>query len=208
MSNLAKIAPRMTSREISDLTGKEHFHVVRDIETMFEQLEMRAEGYLQNWRHPQNGQEYKGYSLPEDLILTLVSGYNAKLRHRIIKRWKELEGAAEHRKRLRHEVAGCNKAMNGILALQRKQEGKSCERHHFMNEAKLINHFLLGKFKGADRDSLSSEQLDLLAKLEMHNTLLIAKGLPYAERKVQLAIIVRDLLAELPDTQSAKGVLA
>lgn len=83
----------MTSREIAELTGKEHRHVVRDIESMFAQLEMSTDGYAQNWTHPQNQQEYRGYALSEDLTLTLVSGYNVALRMRIIKRWKELESA-------------------------------------------------------------------------------------------------------------------
>lgn len=83
----------MTSREIAELTGKEHRHVVRDIDSMFAQLAMDPEGYAQNWTHPQNQQEYRGYALPEDLTLNLVAGYNAALRLRIIRRWKELESA-------------------------------------------------------------------------------------------------------------------
>lgn len=83
--------PTMTSREIAELTEKEHRHVVRDIENMLAQLEMPAEGYAQIWTHPQNHQEYRGFSLPHDLTLNLVAGYNAKLRLRIIHRWEELE---------------------------------------------------------------------------------------------------------------------
>lgn len=81
----------MTSRDIAELTGKEHRHVMRDIDVMFAQLAMDAEGYVQNWTHPQNHQEYRGYALPRDLSITLVSGYDAKLRLAIIRRWDELE---------------------------------------------------------------------------------------------------------------------
>lgn len=81
----------MTSREIAELCGKEHAHVMRDIRAMFEQLESDEGGYIQKWRHPQNGQEYAVFALPKDLTLTLVSGYSVVLRKRIIDRWIELE---------------------------------------------------------------------------------------------------------------------
>ncbi|WWJ88782.1 Rha family transcriptional regulator [Erwinia aphidicola] len=42
----------MTSREIAELTGKQHAHVMRDIEVMLEQLNESAEGCLQIWMHP------------------------------------------------------------------------------------------------------------------------------------------------------------
>jgi phage antirepressor YoqD-like protein len=84
----------MTSREIADLTEKEHRHVVRDIEVMLEQLKIDLEGYAQIWTHPQNQQKYRGYELSEELTLNLVAGYSAPLRLRIIRRWKELEKVA------------------------------------------------------------------------------------------------------------------
>lgn len=102
------------------------------------------------------------------------------------------------RARLRHETVGIHKAMNGVLVARREKDGKGCAAHHFMNEAKLINHVLLGKFKGVDRDALSLEQLGLLAKLEMHNTILIAEGTPYASRKVNLEQLAKSLLENAP----------
>lgn len=83
----------MSSREIADLTEKEHRNVVRDIENMLEQLDIPQDGYAQLWTHPQNQQQYRCYVLPEDLTLNLVAGYSAPLRLRIIRRWKELEAA-------------------------------------------------------------------------------------------------------------------
>ncbi|MBS6673598.1 MAG: phage regulatory protein/antirepressor Ant [Haemophilus paraphrohaemolyticus] len=81
----------MSSREIAELCEKEHRHVARDIEVMFEQLEIDTKGYAQIWTHPQNGQSYREFLLPKDLTLTLVAGYNVRLRKRIIDRWLELE---------------------------------------------------------------------------------------------------------------------
>lgn len=89
--NTEKASLTMSSREIAELCNKEHYHVIRDIEAMFLQLEIDSKGYIQNWIHPQNGQSYREFLLPKDLTLTLVSGYNVVLRKRIIDRWLELE---------------------------------------------------------------------------------------------------------------------
>lgn len=84
----------MSSREIADLTGKEHKHVKRDCEVMFSELGINGAGYAQNWTHPQNGQTYVEYALTYELVQTLITGYSIKLRHAVIKRLNELESAA------------------------------------------------------------------------------------------------------------------
>ena len=81
----------MSSREIAELTGKEHRHVLRDIERLFVELDIAEEGYAQEWTHPQNGQNYREFVLPKNLTLNLIAGYSAKLREAIIDRWLELE---------------------------------------------------------------------------------------------------------------------
>lgn len=82
---------KMTSREIADLTGKQHSHVMRDIHTMMSDLNVNHEQYLQFWRHPQNGQEYPEYALDREHTECLITGYSAALRMKVIKRLRELE---------------------------------------------------------------------------------------------------------------------
>lgn len=83
----------MSSREIADLTGKRHDHVMRDIRDMLTQL--HGEGGLprfgDTYRNDQNGQTYPIFNLPKRETLILVSGYNLAMRAKIIDRWQELE---------------------------------------------------------------------------------------------------------------------
>lgn len=82
---------KMTSREIAELTGKQHAHVMRDIHSMFTELGVDHEGYLQFWIHPQNGQQYPEFYLDREYTECLVTGYSAILRMKVIKRLHELE---------------------------------------------------------------------------------------------------------------------
>lgn len=83
----------MSSREIAELTGKQHFHVRRDIENMLSELgeDVSKFGYtyLDSLSRPQ--QEFR---LNRELTDTLLTGYSAVARRKVIARWHELEAAA------------------------------------------------------------------------------------------------------------------
>lgn len=88
--------PTMSSREIAELTGKRHDHVMRDIRVML--VELHGEGGLPNFgdtqHNEQNGQAYPIYRLPRHETLVLISGYSVQIRSKIIARWDELERQA------------------------------------------------------------------------------------------------------------------
>lgn len=84
----------MTSREIAHLVGKEHKHVMRDIRTLKEQLGDMFVGSVQNWAHPQNGQEYQEFLLDKNTSLILALGYDFADQMRVVRRWQEIEANA------------------------------------------------------------------------------------------------------------------
>ena len=81
---------KMTSREVADLTNKEHRNVKRDIETMLGQLDLDALNYEQIYLDSLNRQQTE-YALDRELTEVLVMGYSPKLRLAVIRRLKELE---------------------------------------------------------------------------------------------------------------------
>ncbi|AHF74191.1 putative DNA-binding protein (Roi) [Candidatus Sodalis pierantonius str. SOPE] len=80
----------MSSREIAELTGKRHDHVLRDCRKMLEALNIQSP---QIWGDYQDssGRIYQEALLDQDLTMTLVMGYSIEIRHKVAKRWRELE---------------------------------------------------------------------------------------------------------------------
>ena len=87
----AAIPLTMSSRDIAELTCKDHFHVMRDLRAMHGKLGAMFGGCIQPWIHPQNGQTYDEYLLDKNTSLTLLLGYDAVARMKVVKRWQELE---------------------------------------------------------------------------------------------------------------------
>jgi len=80
----------MCSRDIADLTGKRHDHVMADINKMIEWLGDTCPDF--SGELPDTyGRPQKVYFLPKRETLILVSGYSIDLRAKIIDRWQELE---------------------------------------------------------------------------------------------------------------------
>ena len=90
ISNLFNSNVKMTSREIAEVTGKRHPDVSRDVKTMFKELEKDVSRNARIYLDSMNRQRIE-YVLDANLTLTLMTGYNTKLRNAIITRWQELE---------------------------------------------------------------------------------------------------------------------
>lgn len=82
----------MSSREIAQLTGKRHDNVIRDIKKMLWELELSHLKFEGTYFDSQN-KERKEFLLNRELCECLLTGYNAKLRMAVLRRWHELEEA-------------------------------------------------------------------------------------------------------------------
>jgi phage antirepressor YoqD-like protein len=81
----------MSSREIAELTGKAHPKVKADIHDMMFDLGEDAAGFSRIYLDSMN-REQTEYHLDRELTETLLTGYSAVLRRKVIARWRELEG--------------------------------------------------------------------------------------------------------------------
>ncbi|AFO47269.1 Rha family transcriptional regulator [Pseudomonas alloputida] len=87
------VARTMSSREIAELTGKQHQHVKRDIEKMLGDLKEDASNFGQIYFDSQN-RARREYCLDREHTDCLLTGYSAAMRMAVIKRWRELEDQA------------------------------------------------------------------------------------------------------------------
>lgn len=81
----------MSSREIAEVCGKQHQHVKRDIEKMLNDIESGDASKFGHTYYDSQNREQTEYRLPKDLTMTLITGYRADLRYKVIKRLEELE---------------------------------------------------------------------------------------------------------------------
>lgn len=81
---------KMSSLQIAEITGKRHADVMRDIRNLLEQGVAERNFALSEYKDV-TGRTLPCYYLTKKGCLILASGYDAKLREKIIDRWEELE---------------------------------------------------------------------------------------------------------------------
>lgn len=92
ITTINKIGQTMSSREIAELTGKNHQHVLRDCDLLNENYERMSLSKIgQSQYKADNGQTYREYRLTKMQTFDLMTGYSAELRIKVNRRWAELE---------------------------------------------------------------------------------------------------------------------
>ena len=98
MTNLANIKRTMTSREIAELTGKMHKHIldaIRAMETAWENVN-GTKFRLVEYKDAK-GEMRPEYQLSKTECLYIATKFNDEARARLILRWEELEQESKHR---------------------------------------------------------------------------------------------------------------
>nr|DAQ24431.1 MAG TPA: KilAC domain protein [Caudoviricetes sp.] len=188
----------MSSREIAELCEKEHRHVARDIEVMFEQLEINPKGYVQIWTHPQNGQSYREFMLPKDLTLTLVAGYSVKLRKRIIDRWLELENQQNPTALLPQNYL---QALEQLVASEKEKQALALENKAMKPKADFVDLYVdVGTTKSLRETAkiLNMPEKAMIAALERDKALYRQSGnlIPYSDKQSRGLFTVKTGTAE------------
>lgn len=107
-----------------------------------------------------------------------------------------LRGGHAHWRQARLQSAVGYRGLCEALATACEEQGRSPGRHHFINEARLINQVITGKFAGRNRDQLTAEELLLVSLIEIRDVLLIGQGKDFAARKKALQRYVQGLRAK------------
>lgn len=96
----------------------------------------------------------------------------------------------------RRKVATSFQMVCDTLKEVRTDQGKTTLPHHYINESKLINFVLFGRFESVDREGMAQADIDLLDKVETRDIYLIARGRTYGERKAALPAYLQSLRAK------------
>ena len=114
----------MSSREIAELTGKRHDNVKRDIQAMLKDLKVDVLKFEGIYQDAQNRNQTE-YLLDREHTDCLLTGYNAELRMKVIRRWRELEAQAQaipatyvEALRLAADKVEENERLLGVIQLQ------------------------------------------------------------------------------------------
>jgi len=116
-------AVAMSTREIATLCDKRHPDVARDLKVIADQCDIDVSNFARIYTDSMNRQQTE-YMLDKETTYLLMTGYSAPMRHRIIKRWMELEQGTTPKT----FVDALRLALNQQIEIERQQAQIEAER--------------------------------------------------------------------------------
>ncbi len=134
LMNVGKVQT-MSSREISELTGKRHDNVLADIRKML--AEIQSPEKLGDYKDSR-GRTYQMLLLDKEETLILVSGYSIKMRAAIIRRWQELESQVSKPNLPQNYI----EALEALLASEKEKEKLALENKEMAPKADVYDRIV------------------------------------------------------------------
>lgn len=183
-----------SSRQVAEEFGKEHYNVLRDIESLDCSQEFNALNFEAVTYKDAKGERRPQYLMTKDGFTFLVMGYRgkkaARFKESYIKRFNDMESFIQSLTAAKLEHPAFTEAIMNAHA--------EPKHYHFSNEADMINRIVLGMSakqyreahgipKGASiRPYLSSEQIKAVETLQRVDIGLIVAIPDYEVRKQTL----------------------
>jgi phage regulator Rha-like protein len=196
--------PVTTTERIAAAAGLQHKNVLALVREHLADFREFGEVAFQTRLNPQGSPtEYAELNEPQAALLFLYQRNTKAVRAfklRLVKDFARVTTELQRLKAMRAAPAWqaarieakrdfCNVA--DMLQEVRADAGKDTGRVHHMNEAKLIRFALTGSETAKwDRDTLSRDDLKLLGKVERLDMRLIARGVPFHDRKASCRALV------------------
>lgn len=194
----------MSSLEIAELTGKQHNHVIRDIEKMFKDLEIDASNFGSIYKDAYK-RDKKCYNLDKHYTMVLMTGYSVILRDKVLRRWqaledKEIKRVADELRLIeeRKDSKQLFRKMTDVIKATNDENGHTADKWLYVNEANMINNIIFGMTSAKIRQSrnvpkdalirdyMGSAELELINELQNANALYYQDGDSFADRKRKL----------------------
>lgn len=149
----------MSTKEIAELTGKRHDHVVRDAKEMINELLHYNDAPDLGHDDYQLLTDNRGYTseilLNKELTETLITGYSVVLRHKVIRRLHELEELVKKQAEVISQMVSIDELKEARMMLGVANAQNSHLSQRIVAEQR-INEILL-------MDKNTDEKLDMLA---------------------------------------------
>ena len=136
--------------------------------------------------HSVKGGKSQGTYAVELVAIRYAAWINPKFEVQVYRTFQAAVKQQKEWSTLRHDTRQSNIVENAIIQATRADLGKETTAVHYMSEAKMVAFVAFGEFAGRDRDTMTNQELALVAHLETRNGVMYARGLPYDERKAKL----------------------
>ena len=192
------IEQKMTSKEIAEVTGKEHKNIMRDIRNMLEALNLEIGSFLSLSKDSMN-RDQEIFNLPKREVELLIMGYSVKLRDKVLDRLREVEQELANPIKAIPETYAQALLEAGKLALEVEQQQLLIESQkpavdYYNAVAEANNSMTMGEFaKAISSDEFTVGRTKLFDILRTRKVL-DSKNVPYQRYMKYFDVTIKSYL--------------